>query len=206
MPSQSKRILFQNYIFEVYSEVYEPAEDSFLFAENLTAQENAHVLDMGTGCGILGIIAAKKACHVVAVDINPHAVRCAKHNANLNKVSGKMSFMQSDLFSALKQNTKFDLILFNAPYVPSEENETAFWLGRAWAGGTTGRQVIDRFILQAPCYLKRDGRILIMQSSLSHVEETHRRFSELALSTKITTELSLPFFETLFLIEAKSSL
>lgn len=205
MPSQSKRLLFQNFLFDVHAEVYEPAEDSFLFAENLPQKETNSVLDMGTGCGILGIITAKKARHVLAVDINPHAVRCAKQNAALNKLNTNMAFLQSDLFSALAPTAKFDLILFNAPYVPSEETETTFWLGRSWAGGTTGRQVIDRFISQAPHHLKRNGKILLMQSTLSNTEETRRLLSEQALSTKTVAEQSLPFFETLVLIEAKPS-
>ncbi|MCX8151360.1 MAG: class I SAM-dependent methyltransferase [Candidatus Bathyarchaeota archaeon] len=205
MPSQSKRLIFNNCVLEVCAEVYEPAEDSFLFAENLPKQKTACVLDMGTGCGILGIITAKRAHYVLAVDINPHAIRCAKQNANINKVSGKMAFIQGDLFSALKPNKKFDLILFNAPYLPSEETENTFWLGRAWAGGTTGRQVIDQFILQAPHYLKRNGKILLMQSSLSNVEETCRLFSAQSLSTNIVAVQSFPFFETLVLIEAQAS-
>ncbi|MGF3521841.1 MAG: HemK2/MTQ2 family protein methyltransferase [Candidatus Bathyarchaeia archaeon] len=205
MPLQNKRLLFQNFLFDVHAEVYEPAEDSFLFAENLPQQETRSVLDMGTGCGILGVIAAKRAHRVLAVDINPHAVQCAKHNARLNKVNTKMAFLQSDLFSALTPKAKFDFILFNAPYVPSEDAETTFWLGRSWAGGPTGRYVIDRFISQAPHHLKRNGKILLLQSTLSNVEETRRLFSEQALSTKTVAEKSLPFFETLVLVEAKPS-
>ena len=83
MHSGSKRVFFGDYVFLVDENVYEPAEDSFLFAENLDVKEGERVLDVGTGCGILGIIAAKKAGEVVAVDVNPYAVRCAKENARL---------------------------------------------------------------------------------------------------------------------------
>lgn len=55
-----KKVFYAGYIFHIWQGVYEPAEDSFLFAENLTVQQDEDVLDMGTGCGILGIIAAKK--------------------------------------------------------------------------------------------------------------------------------------------------
>jgi len=87
MPSPSKKVFFADYGFHVSGNVYEPAEDSFLFAENLAVKEGEIVLDMGAGCGILGIIAAEKAAKVVAVDINPYAVRCAKENAKLNRVA-----------------------------------------------------------------------------------------------------------------------
>ena len=82
MPCPSKRVHFGDFIFNVYEDVYEPAEDTFLFAENLDVKEGEQVLDVGTGCGMLGILAAKKACNVVAVDLNPYAIRCAKENSD----------------------------------------------------------------------------------------------------------------------------
>jgi release factor glutamine methyltransferase len=197
-----KRVHFGNYYFDVYDDVYEPAEDSFLFAENLDVKEGAEVLDMGVGCGLLGILAAQKASAVLGVDINPYAISCAKANSALNNVRGKMAFLQADLFSALSKKACFDLILFNAPYLPSEECEEASWIGRSWAGGASGRKVIDAFISQAYVHLKVGGRVLLMQSTLAGVKETIRKFEEHHLKATVKAELSLPFFETLTLIEA----
>ena len=203
MPLSNKKAFFGDFSFEIYKDVYEPAEDSFLFAENLHVSQGEHVLDMGTGSGILGIIAARKAREVLAIDINPHAVRCANQNAKLNGVSDKIHFIQSDLFSSLNSQSLYDLLLFNAPYVPSEENETDFWLGRSWAGGITGRQVMDRFISQAPKYLRESGRILFMQSTLTIIDETVEKFAANNLKAEIVATRSLPFFEKLILIKAK---
>lgn len=172
MPSPSKKVYCRDYVFLVYENVYEPAEDSFLFAENLAVKKDEVILDMGTGCGILGIIASDKAAKIVMVDINPYAVRCAKENAKLNNVLDKICFVQGDLFAPIRTEEKFDSILFNAPYLPSKPSEDKSWLGRAWAGGASGRQVIDRFICEAPEYLKENGCILLMQSTLSNVNET----------------------------------
>ena len=199
-----KRATFGKSAFDISENVYEPAEDSFLFAENLDIEKGALVLDVGTGCGILGILAAEKAAYVVAVDLNPYAICCAKKNSVLNNVHGKMAFIQSGLLTAFNENAKFDLILFNAPYLPSAEFEEDSWMVRSWAGGVNGRQVIDQFISQAPPHLKVNGRILLMQSTLANAEETIRKFEEVNLKTSIKTERKLPFFETLTLIEAEN--
>ena len=203
MHSQNKRVYFGNYAFLVDENVYDPAEDSFFFAENLAVEAGAQVLEIGTGCGLLSVVAAREAGIVVASDVNPHAVRCAMANAILNKVRGKISFLQGDLFNALSETSKFDVIIFNSPYLPVEESEANSWLSRAWAGGPTGRKIIDRFILEAPKYLKQSGRILLMQSTLTGVDETIERFSERCLHARVLSERALPFFETIVLIEAK---
>lgn len=204
MQSPVKRVHFDSFIFNVCENVYEPAEDTFLFAENLSVERGAHVLDVGTGCGILGILAAQKASEVLAVDLNPYAIRCAKENSALNNVDDKMAFLQSDLLTAFAENARFDLILFNAPYLPSDEHESGTWIGRSWAGGVNGRQVIDTFISEVKPHLKASGQVLMMQSTLANVEDTIRKFGDFDLRATIKAERKLPFFETLALIEAKS--
>jgi release factor glutamine methyltransferase len=203
MRLSTKRVYFGNYFFDVWENVYEPAEDSFLFAENLKVHEAETVLDVGTGCGILGIIAAEKADAVVAVDVNPYAVRCARENARLNKVQNRIYYVQGDLFTPLSESFKFDVILFNSPYLPVDDDETASWIGRTWAGGASGRQVIDRFIAEAPNHLKQTGRAFLMQSTLADVDETVRRFACYRMNARVVAEQALPFFETIKLLEAQ---
>lgn len=203
MFSQVKKVCFADCTFYVWPDVYEPAEDSFLFAENLTVQTGDYILDMGTGCGILGIIAAKKASRVVAIDINPAAVRCARENARLNGVADKMFFVQGDLFAPLKVGEKFDIIMFNAPYLPSEPWEGNTWLERAWVGGTGGRAVLDRFLQVFPAYLKADGRVLLMQSILANLEKTFQSLEMQGFKANVVAEQSFPFFEAIVLVEVK---
>lgn len=198
-----KKVFYADCIFHVWREVYEPAEDSFLFADNLTVRKGENVLDMGTGCGVLGIVAAKKASRVVAVDINPYAVHCAKENAELNDVADKMFFIQGDLFASIRNKEKFDLILFNAPYLPSESFEGKTWIEQAWTGGADGRAVIDRFLDDFSQYLKENGRVLLMQSTFADVDKTLKLLTTKGLKTRIVAQNDFPFFESLTLIEAK---
>lgn len=201
-----KRVIFGKHVFDICEEVYEPAEDSFLFAENLNIKKGACVLDVGTGSGMLGILAAEEAAAVIALDLNPYAIACAKKNSQLNGLGDKMAFVRSDLFGAFSSAAKFDLVLFNAPYLPSAENETQTWIGRSWAGGANGRVVIDRFIAEVGQHLKSGGQVLMMQSTLANVEESIGKFEKHHFKAAVKAEQKLPFFETLTLIEANKKI
>ena len=74
------------------------------------------VLDLGCGCGVVGLLAAKKCGpeNVWLIDIDPAAVDIARENAAENGVTGA-HFLVSDGLSALNE-TGFDLILSNPPY------------------------------------------------------------------------------------------
>jgi len=149
---------------------------------------------MGTGCGILAVLAAEKAKSVVAVDINPYAIECAVNNA--------IEFRLGDLFEPIKPNEQFSLILFNSPYLPSDPDEEKSWVGKAWAGGPNGRKVIDRFIMGAPNFLAAGGRIQLVQSSLSDVNRTLKMFNERNLWAMVVAQVKVPF-ESIVLVEAK---
>ncbi|MGD2066390.1 MAG: class I SAM-dependent methyltransferase [Candidatus Bathyarchaeota archaeon] len=197
-----KKVYFMDKVFVVDEHVYEPAEDTFLLAERLTVTKNDFVLDVGTGCGILAILAAKKAKRVVAVEVNPYAIECASKNAQTNEVEDRIDFRQGDLFQPIKQNEKFDVIMFNSPYLPSEPDEEKSWIGKAWAGGPDGRAVIDRFLVDFPNYLGDGGKVQLVQSSLSNVEKTIQMFKERNLKAKVAAQVKVAF-EIIVLIEAE---
>jgi len=153
-------------------EVYSDSEDSWLLQEQVALFcKDKKVLDIGCGCGIQAITAALNgAKEITAVDINPKAVELTKENSKLNDVT--VDVFESDLFSNVKGN--FDLIIFNAPYLPltdlekAASNEGFDTECIKWAGG---RALIGKFLAQARDYLAENGRILLVFSSLTGLEK-----------------------------------
>ncbi len=82
----------------------------------------SRVLDMGTGSGIGAIFASDWADEVVAVDINPDAVRCARINTWIQVREDKVTVLQGDLFAPVADE-RFDVVLFNPPYFRGEPRD-----------------------------------------------------------------------------------
>jgi release factor glutamine methyltransferase len=178
--------------------VYAPAEDSFLLAENLVVESGERVLDMGTGTGLLGLLAAKSANYVIGVDLNQLAIECARVNAKINNIR-KFTTRTSDLFSHVPES--FDLIIFNPPYLPTEDWEPKDEETISWAGGRSGREVIDRFLKKAKDHLVRSGRVLMVGSSLSDYEKTLRILEGQGFEISLLASKKLDF-EELVVIKA----
>ncbi len=75
------------------------------------------VLDMGCGSGIQALLASRHARHVLATDINPRALAFTRLNAALNGIHN-IETAEGSFFEPV-QSRKFDLILFNPPYILS---------------------------------------------------------------------------------------
>lgn len=189
--------------FETEEMVYEPSDDSFLLAENLDISPGDKVLEIGTGSGIIAMHASKLSDKVVATDINFNAVELADKNFKNNNINN-IQLLFGDLFEPIKseseKNQKFDVILFNTPYLPTDECEILEDnLNYAFDGGLDGRKVIDRFLNQVKDYLNEGGRVQLVQSSLSNVEETLLKLEQLGFLTEITASEKF-FFEEIVLI------
>jgi release factor glutamine methyltransferase len=183
--------------FQTCEKVYEPAEDTFLLAENVMIKKTDNVLEIGAGTGIIGIIVSKRVKSVVAVDINRFAVECTQKNAEINHAHVDVKL--GDLFEPVEQD-KFDLILFNTPYLPTDEDEMVKdELEVAWDGGKDGRSIINRFIKDLPKHLNIGGRVQLVQSSLSNIEETLGMLMEMGFTVSVTASERF-FFEEVVVI------
>lgn len=125
------------------------------------------VLDLCTGSGALAVFAAQ-CCYLAkvhAIDIAPKAVALAKEQCESYALGDMVKVYQGDLFAPLKANQKFDLILANPPYVPSEEMaalppEFHHEPAQALDAGPGGLDFVDRILKGAIAHLKEKGIIL----------------------------------------------
>ncbi|XP_065283892.1 methyltransferase N6AMT1 [Dermacentor albipictus] len=136
--------------------VYEPAEDSFLLIDALEKELPEIVrrrpslcVEVGSGSGIVIAAIAKalgRSCCFIATDINERAAAMTKRTCERN--GADVDVVVSDLVGCLadRLEKKVDLLVFNPPYVvtPTEEVQGDQLLTRSWAGGTKGREVMDR--------------------------------------------------------------
>lgn len=115
------------------------------------------VLDLGTGCGLGAVFAAAWADRVVATDLNPTAVKCARINARLNQVDQLVEVRHGDLFDAVPKES-FERIIFNPPYlIGSPRNELEIAL--------KSPDMARRFCAEASRYLAPNGIAYVVLSS-----------------------------------------
>ena len=113
------------------------------------------VLDLCSGSGIQGLVASRYARRVVAVDLNPRAIRFARFNAQLNGIEGYEARL-GHLYEAVAGET-FDCILANPPFVPSPEDGLKFR-----DGGVSGETVLRAIVEGAGDHLTPEGRLCIV--------------------------------------------
>ena len=180
---------------EAPENVYYPREDSLLMANALEKLDlkGKKVLETGCGSGFLSILTAKNGADVISVDINEEAVGITKINAESNNVT--LSVLESDLFSNVKG--KFDFIIFNPPYLPVESGEN----DKTYVGGKTGRDTIEKFVSKVKSYLKPDGTVLILISSLTNEEKVIDLFEMQKMKTTVVAREKIPW-EELIVIKA----
>lgn len=149
------------------------------------------VLDLGCGAGALAaaIIAEAAPADVVATDIDPVAVRCARRNLPADRV------FQGDLFAALPSTLRgrVDVMVVNAPYVPTAEivfmpPEARDYEARvALDGGDDGLAVHRRVAAEAREWLTPGG-LLVIETSERQAERTRSLFAEQRFDARVARD------------------
>ena len=136
---------------------------------------NPRILDLGTGSGAIAVSLAYflPEAVVTAADIQADALQVAKDNAALNGISDRIHFLHGDMFAPLFSSghpllssghrLKFDVIVSNPPYIPSEEIPSLMKDVRdyepvtALDGGMDGLDFYRRIAADAWDYLDDNG-------------------------------------------------
>ncbi|CAG8571729.1 11109_t:CDS:2 [Ambispora gerdemannii] len=142
-----------------YENVYEPAEDTFLFMDALEKDANlikeqvkpSICLEIGSGSGCIStflgqLLGDSSKSLILCTDINPYAsqITLKTGKSNMIQLDPILTDLTSGLLPRLRHSV--DILCFNPPYVvtPSEEVNSSNLIEKAWAGGVDGREVIDR--------------------------------------------------------------
>lgn len=133
-------------------------------AQGLKADGDVKILDIGTGSGaiIVSLLDYLPNAKGVGVDISVDALIVAEENSRRIGVRERAGFMQSDLFSRIPADKKFDIIVSNPPYIPAADiaglakDVQKEPLG-ALDGGADGLDFYRRIISEAMDHMTDEG-------------------------------------------------
>lgn len=148
-----------------------------MLTSNFPFKADEKFLEVGCGIGVAAVIAAKNHHNkVVALDINPIAVKLTTENAAKHGVTRLVEARESNVFSQLADNEKFDTIFWDLPYVYTDPKEEKKLTLLQKSVSDPGYRHIEMFLAQAPLHLNTNGRIIVGFGSNGDLE----RFMALA--------------------------
>jgi release factor glutamine methyltransferase len=151
---------------------------------SLHHRRRCRILDIGTGSGNIAIAVATElaAAEVVAIDISSQALAVAHTNARSRGVADRVTYIRGDLLGPLNpRRARFDLLLSNPPYIPTEELSTLPQTVRCYEprealdGGPDGLLFYRRLVAEGPRYLSADG-VAIVEVGYNQAGDVSRLF------------------------------
>ena len=175
------------------NEVYLPSEDTLLLDYAVRKYKFNMVLEIGTGSGIVSLELSKRNNVVVAIDVDINIILRLQESC---KYIHNMNLICCDSASPFVDGV-FDMIVFNPPYLPSDEI-----IDIAVDGGQKGIEVTKYWFKEASRCIKESGVILFVTSSFSDNIELFEFIKNLGYEIRILERNNL-FFETLFVVEVR---
>lgn len=178
-----------------YPTVYEPSEDTFLFIDALEKElsfiRNLNPLiiaEIGSGSGLnltaLSTVLGNNHLYV-ATDINIQACLATKITSKVNNVI--IECFNMEFLNCFKN--KFDIILFNPPYVVTETDEIkGVGIERSWAGGVNGREIMDKLFPKIPDLLTENGVFYLVVIKENNPNEICDYFKKLNFKTEFIND------------------
>lgn len=185
--------------FFVNNNVLSPrSETEILVEEAIKKLKNipsAHVLDLCSGSGIIGITVKKEMpdCTVACLDVSPRALYVANKNAKKHGV--KIKFLKSDMFGALKKNASYDMIISNPPYIKTDDLEKLDGEVKNYDpkisldGGVSGLDFYEIISARAKQYLKPGGQVLV-EVGFNQAEQVKKLLSKNFCNIEVVKDYS----------------
>lgn len=189
-----------DYDLSDYPDVYPPSEDTFLFIDALECEipflktlDPQIVAEVGSGSGVVITSLSQvfgTSCMYLSTDINRQACLATSKTAKLN--SAALDAFEMDLLSSFRENI-FDLILFNPPYVVTDDEEiSGKGLNRAWAGGLDGRSATNKLLQELPKLLSSKGVLYCVLLKENKPDEIAKAMCKQQFSSEIVLERKIP--------------
>ncbi|MHA1589366.1 MAG: HemK2/MTQ2 family protein methyltransferase [Candidatus Njordarchaeales archaeon] len=190
----------------VCPETYPPSEDTELLAQSALkyVKPGMRIIEIGVGTGAIAVLLAKKGAIVYGTDISEKAIECAYRNAIKNNVS--LNLAVGNFFGPFS-NLRFDMVLFNPPYLPSDEYDYLLkpYEKLALIGGKYGYEITLEFIRQSRNKLRLGGKILIVISTLTKPEKIINYARSRGFRVKIEAYRSFFFEKIMVLLLTKNT-
>ena len=112
--------LFNGFTLEIPPGGFPLSTDSMVLAHFIKLPRSAKILDLGSGCGTLGVLlcARDPACTVTGFELTEHAHRAAQENIRVNGLQSRMESICADLrqIPELLPQGSFSFCVSNPPY------------------------------------------------------------------------------------------
>ncbi len=180
---------FMGQKFEVNENTLIPRPETELLVRKTveTVKENdfTQVLDIGTGCGCIACMTAKLTkAQVLGVDISNECLKISLNNAMHLDLMNKALFRKSDIYSKIRPEEKYDVIVSNPPYIPPQEREHLQTEVRFFEPATAlftkddlGLEFYEKIVSKAPEYLNKNGFILF-ETGINQSEHVKKIFEK----------------------------
>lgn len=159
--------------FDITPDVLIPRPETELLVERAipwlqSSNQRRSISDIGTGCGCIAVSIATHvpSTNILATDISSAALEVAHLNVLKHHVEHQIKFFRCDILpEQLPEESRFDLICANLPYIPTVKLRSLPIYGRepalALDGGDDGLDLFRRLLAIAPKHLAPGGRMLL---------------------------------------------
>jgi release factor glutamine methyltransferase len=174
-----------------------PTPYTLLLAESIPELPGLTAVDIGTGSGILAIVACLQgASRVYILDTNPAAVEAARHNAELNGVRDRLLHLPiGQSIIPLPSSETVDVVISNPAQLPLPKAAEAH---HPYYSGPDGRRMIEEVITATPARLSPGGRLFMIHNSVTDFPKSMAMMQTVGLKPRVVEERSLelrPLFD-----------